>query len=171
MSPITSPAHARELTCHARTHTHDACRISNQISATIYNQTPVSQEQKELWSPFLYWLVALVKYWSHTNFKIFVIIYVWARDKNVHPSDLSNYQTFVPYFRQLVPSPLKWCVKCQIWNLWSPTLAVTGYQILAHSITWVIYDKAWSRYSSCHQYSDTFYGNQVQDLAKKFKIG
>ena len=84
---------------------HD--RVSNQISATTYNQTPVSQEWKELWSPFLRWLVALVKCWSHTKSKVFAINHVWARDKNVHPSDLCNYQTFVPNFRQLVPSPLK----------------------------------------------------------------
>ena len=83
-------------------------RVSNQISATTYyNQTPVSQEQKELWSPFLRWLVAPVKCWSYTKSKVFAINHVWARDQNVHLSDLSNYQTFVSNFRQSLPSLIK----------------------------------------------------------------
>ena len=90
-------------------------RVSNHISATTYNQTPVSQEWKELWSPFLCWLIALVKCWSHTKSKVFMINHVWARDKNVHLSDLCNYQTFVPNFRQLVPSPLK--MMCRVPDL------------------------------------------------------
>ena len=82
-------------------------RVSNQISDTTYNQTPVSREWKELWSPFLRWLVALVKCWLHIKSNVFAINNVWARDKNVHPSDLSNYQTFVPNFRQSLPSLIK----------------------------------------------------------------
>ena len=83
------------------------CRVSNQISATTYNQTPVSQERKELWSPFLYWLVALVKCWSHTKSRVSALHCVWARDQNVLLSDLCKYQTFVPNFRRLLPLPLK----------------------------------------------------------------
>ena len=47
--------------------------------------------------------------------QVFAINHVRARDKNVHPSDLCNYQTFVPNFRQLVPSPLK--MMCEVPDL------------------------------------------------------
>ena len=68
---------------------------------------PISQEWKELWSPFLYWLGALVKCWSHTKSKVSVLNHIWTRDKNVLPSDLYKYQMFVPNFKRLLPSPLK----------------------------------------------------------------
>ena len=67
----------------------------------------VYQEWKELWSPFLYWLLALVKCWEQTKSRVSALNRVWARDKNVLPSDLHKYQRFVPNFRRLLPSPSK----------------------------------------------------------------
>ena len=82
-------------------------RVSNQISATTYIQMHVSQEWKELWSPFLHHLVALVKCWSHTKSKATALNHVGARDENVTLSDYSNNQTFVPNFRLSLFSPPK----------------------------------------------------------------
>ena len=82
-------------------------RVSNHISDTTYIQTPISQEWKELWSPFLHHLVALVKCCSHTNSKATALNHVGARDKNVTLSDCCNNQTFVPNFRRLLLSQLK----------------------------------------------------------------
>ena len=42
-----------------------------------------------------------------TKSKATVLNHVGARDENVTLSDSSNYQTFVPNFRQLLFSPLK----------------------------------------------------------------
>ena len=92
-------------------------RVSNHISDTTYIQTPISQEWKELWSPFLYHVVALVKCWSHTKSKATVLNQVGGRDKNVTLSDCCNNLTFVPNFRWLLLSHLKRYLGCQMWNI------------------------------------------------------
>ena len=94
------------------------------ISDTTYNQTPVSQE----WKKGVITILGLTGSSSQMLITYQIqSLCVWARDKNVLPSDVCKYQTFVPNFRQLLPSPL-----------------------------WIECDKALSGCYSCRQYSDAF---------------
>ena len=58
MGTHCSPCQLQQLTV---TYYQYACRVNNQISDTTIIRPLYLREWKEPWSPFLYWLVALVK--------------------------------------------------------------------------------------------------------------
>ena len=70
-------------------------------------------------------------------------------------SDICTRFQTISYF----PHHWKRCVGCQMWNTWSPTLAVIGHQILAHNVPWtnMTIERLLSGYSSLSSIFKSFF--------------